>query len=356
LVANPSKSALIVGVTGVIGRGLNAHLYSLPDWRVTGMSRRPPANGSGHHVSVDLLDPNSFRESLNENLSALEDVTHIFFCGFLDAPSQAAQVAPNLAMLRNLIEIATPHMPALERVVLNEGNKWYGSHLGPFRTPAKEDDTRCPPPMFYHDQEDFLRAHAQTRDWTWAALRPHTVCGFSIGSPMNIMTAIAVYAAIRKHQGLAFNFPGKPGACSAVYQLTDAAHLAKAQTWAATAPDAANQAFNITNGDFFRWENVWPRLAEFFGMETGPVETIRLADEMPSLEPVWNEIVARHDLEPHAYSNIVAWPFADYVFGRDWDVMTATTKIRQTGFHDVVDSEDMLADILTRFRRDRIIP
>lgn len=346
------NSALIVGVTGVIGRGVADYLSSLGTWRITGLSRTPLEMADVEHVSADLLQANG----LSSALSGLDHITHIFFCGFINASTQAEQVAPNLAMLQNLIEAGTPHMPKLERVLLNEGNKWYGSHLGPFKTPAKEDDARCPPPMFYHDQEDFLRAFAEDKPWSWVALRPHTVCGFSLGSPMNIMTAIGVYASLRKEQGLPLTFPGKPGAFEAVYQATDAYHLARAQVWAATADTAADEAFNITNGDFFRWCNVWPRLADFFGMEAGGVETVNLTKTMPGLKPMWEDLTRRHGLAPHAFEKLVAWPFADYVFGTDWDVMTSTTKIRQAGFHEVVDSEDMLVRILGEFRDKKIIP
>jgi hypothetical protein len=41
----------------------------------------------------------------------------------------------------------------------------------------------------------------------------------------------------------------------------------------------------------------------------------------------------RHALQPIPYDDLVAWPFGDYVFGTDWDVMTDTLKIRRAGFH-----------------------
>jgi hypothetical protein len=39
--------------------------------------------------------------------------------------------------------------------------------------------------------------------------------------------------------------------------------------WAAQSPQAANEAFNITNGDVFEWRNVWPGIAETLGVEVG---------------------------------------------------------------------------------------
>ena len=44
----------------------------------------------------------------------------------------------------------------LRRVVLVTGTKYYGSHLGPFKTPARESDPRHMPPNYYFDQIDWL--------------------------------------------------------------------------------------------------------------------------------------------------------------------------------------------------------
>lgn len=345
--------AVVAGATGVVGRALMSHLEGLEGWRALGLCRRPPEDADAdRYLSVDLLDP----EASRRKLAALDQASHVFFCGFIDRPGMAELVAPNLELLANLVDALDPVASGLKRVVLIEGTKWYGSHLGPFKTPAREDDPRCMPPMFYHDQEDYLIARSAERPWSWSALRPQTVCGFSLHSPMNIMTAIAVYATISKELGLPLRFPGKPGAYDALYQVTEAEHLARSQAWAATAPEAADQAFNVTNGDFFRWRNLWPRLARFFEMECGPVQTISLTQLMADKGPLWRDIAERHGLQPHRYEELVAWPFADYVFGSDYDVMSSTTKIRRAGFHDVVESEDMFIDLLGRFRAERIIP
>ena len=40
--------------------------------------------------------------------------------------------------------------------------------------------------------------------WTWSALRPNPVCGFSTGSFMNLVVSLGVYAAICKELGAAF--------------------------------------------------------------------------------------------------------------------------------------------------------
>jgi len=79
--------------------------------------------------------------------------------------------------------------------------------------------------------------------------------------------AIGVYAAIRREKGEPFSFPGGP---SFVWEVADADLVADVMVWAAESPQAANKAFNITNGDVFEWRNLWPALAETLGVETEP--------------------------------------------------------------------------------------
>lgn len=344
---------MIVGGLGVIGRNLINHLSARDDWALLGLSRRTPDFSTlAEFISVDLLD----RAEAEHKLSRLTDVTHIFYCAYQARPKWADHNAPNLAMLVNSVEVIGDVAKGLRHVHLMEGNKIYGSHLGPFKTPAREDDPPHMLPNFYYDQEQWLRIYQQGKAWQWSVLRPHTVCGFALGNPMNLVTAIAVYASISKELGLPLRFPGKPGAYRAIYQVTDADLLAKAMHWCATAPAAANQAFNITNTDFFRWENVWPRIAQFFDMPLGPVQTISLTDFMADKGPLWERMIQKYDLRKIPYGDIAAWPFADYVFATDWDVMTDTLKIRLAGFHEAVRSDDMFLRQFKQFREMKVIP
>ena len=66
-------------------------------------------------------------------------------------------------------------------------------------------------------------------------------------------------------------------------------------------------------------------------------------------------MTAKYKLKRVSYTDLVAWAFADYVFGADWDVMSDVTKWLY-GFHDVVDSEAMFVRLLRRFREERIVP
>lgn len=173
---------------------------------------------------------------------------------------------------------------------------------------------------------------------------------------MSLLPAIAVYAAISKELGLPLRFPGKPGAYDTLYQVTESSHFANAALWAATKQRCGNQAFNITNGDYFRWRNLWPEIAAVFEMPVADPQTICLAQHMADKGPLWEEMTARYKLRRFPYADLVAWPFADYVFGTDWDVMSDVTKARLYGFHDVVDSQAMFVRLLRQFREERVVP
>jgi hypothetical protein len=110
---------------------------------------------------------------------------------------------------------------------------------------------------------------------------------------MSILPAIAVYAAISKELGLPLRFPGKPGAYDTLYQVTESTHFANAALWAASEQLCGNQAFNITNGDYFRWRYLWPEIAAVFEMPVSDPQTICLVQHMADKGALWEEIVAK---------------------------------------------------------------
>jgi nucleoside-diphosphate-sugar epimerase len=346
------KTALVAGALGIVGRSVVAHLATLDDWDVIALSRRAPEfASSARWISVNLLD----RGDCEQKLRDLSAVTHVFFAAYAEQTTEQAQVDVNLALLANLTETIDA-VADVQRIVLVEGAKWYGAHLGPYKTPAKESDPRVLPPNFYYDQEDYLAARASRGGGTWAAVRPSGICGFAVGNPMNVATALAVYATITRELGLPLRFPGKPGAYRTLIEYTDATHLARAMVWAATSDAAANEAFNITNGDLARWEHLWPQLVAFFDMDAAPPLHMPLVRFMADKGPLWDRIVERYHLKPYTFAEIAAWPFLDGMLGLEYDVISDTGKVRRAGFHDAVDTEAMFVRTFAQFRADRIIP
>jgi len=223
------KKALVTGALGVTGRALVNHLVALGDWEVIGLSRRSPEfPTTAQYISVDLLN----RSEVAARLSGIGDVTHIFYAALQPAADFFAEVAPNIAMLVHTVETVERSSKKFRKIVLLEGAKFYGAHLGPYQTPARETDRRHMPPNFYYNQEDYLQERSKEKGWSWSALRPSSICGFAVGNPMNMATVIAVYAALCKEIGLPLRFPGSTTAYRAVMEMTDAELLAKAVVWA----------------------------------------------------------------------------------------------------------------------------
>lgn len=154
---------------------------------------------------------------------------------------------------------------------------------------------------------------------------------------------------------VALRFPGTPECYRALAQVTDSTHLARASEWAATSAPAG-EAYNVTNGDIFRWDQMWPVFAEFFDMPLGNLQMIPVAETMKDKAPVWESIVRQHNLAPTPWQGIALWGAADFVLRCGYDVVSSTTKIRQAGFGNIVDSKEMFLRMLGDFRQRRLIP
>ena len=347
------QTALVVGARGVIGGNLIEYLESLGEWNIVGLSRRGGQDrGRVRHIAVDLLDS----EATVDSLRGLSDVTHVFYAAYQDRPTWAELVPPNLAMLTNVVDAIEPVASGLEHISLMQGYKVYGAHLGPFATPAKESDPPHMPPEFNVDQQQFLERRQAGSRWTWSALRPSVVAGVGLGNPMNLAMVIAVYASMSKELGIPLRFPGRPGAYTSLIEMTDADLLAKATLWAATTESGRNEAYNITNGDMFRWSSMWPSIAAFFDLDVAPPLEMTLTEVMADKEPLWNAMIERHGLVATPYSDVSSWAFGDFVFAWDYDVISDSSKSRRAGFHEYVDTEAMFLRIFQDLRDQRLIP
>lgn len=347
------RKILVAGAQGVIGRAAASRLAAQPDTTVLGLSRRTePSATNVEAVSVDLLNPARVRESLG----GVRDVTHIVFGAYIEKQTAAEKSIVNVAILRNLLDVVEETSPGLRHVTFYQGGKAYGADLGPFKTPAREDDPRLMPPNFYYDQEDLLRARQTGKDWSFTALRPEAVCGFAIGNPMNLLTVIAIYAAISKELGIPLRFPGTEAAYRALYQVSSADILAEAADWAGTTPAARNEIFNITNGDYFRWQHMWPRIARMFGMDWADPIPMPLATYMADKGPLWDRMIERYGLQPIPYDKVASWPFGDFIFASGFDNISSTIKARQAGFHACIDTEDMFRNQFRHLSDLKVIP
>lgn len=138
--------------------------------------------------------------------------------------------------------------------------------------------------------------------------------------------------------------------------MTSADLLARATEWAMTEPAAANQIFNVTNGDHIRWRRHWPLLGDALGLSAADPQSIPLARHVGARPEVWREIVARHGLRQTEVGELLSWDVADFMFGIGWDVHSSTVKIRQAGFAECVDTGAEIERLVGQLRAERYLP
>lgn len=359
------KTALILGASGVVGQAAVQEFLDSGDWEVITVSRRKPeveTARSFRHISVDLRDT----ERCREVFSALPEVTHVVYAALFEKPGLIAgwsdqdQMTTNLAMLQNLMEPLLACAKDLQHVSLLQGTKAYGIHLHPMPIPARERNPRDNHPNFYWLQEDYIKEASQKAGFGFTILRPQLIIGAPIGVAMNLAPVIGAYAAICQEIGEPFSFPGGP---SYVWEAVDARLVAKVLRWAAVTPSARGEHFNVTNGDVFEWRNLWPVFAQVLGVEPGDDNPRSIADFLNSHADTWDKIVKKNGLRQTKIGDVVGEShyYCDFCFAYGLDqapppAFVSTIKLRQAGFCDAVDTEDMFTHWLQYLIDQRILP
>ena len=345
--------ALVAGATGIVGRRIAEHLAA-SGRRVTGLCRRPPSAALPYPLlALDLTNAEACRRAARE----LGDVTHLYYAARYDHPEGVTEsIDINAAMFRNIVESLDAGARGLRHIHVVHGTKYYGHMAGPVPVPLTEDTPRGPLTPYYFAQEDFIRERQRGRAWSFSSSRPHTFVDPAVDEPRNLALLIAVYASIARAAGDAFRYPGSEASFHARTQFTYVPFLARAAVWMGEEPRCANAAYHVVNGDTPRWSELWPRFAEWFGVKPGMPKPMKLADYMAGKAPVWRDLVSRHGLEQNELASLVLWPYANYVFAPEWDIISSMSKARRDGFHESVDSAEMFVDLFSGFRREKIIP
>jgi nucleoside-diphosphate-sugar epimerase len=355
------KTLLVVGATGLLGRAALVHFNSLPGWRALGLSRRASDVEGVVHLAADLMD----RSSIERHQDALSGVTHVLYAALFEMDDVIAgwrhreQMDTNQAMFENLLGVVDAAADGLAHVGILQGTKAYGIHVEPMRAPARERWPRHDHENFYWLQEDHLKHCQRGKPWTYSIWRPQTVFGHALGSPMNLVAAIAIYAAIHREQGLPCRYPG---GIPVVTQATDSRLFARAFEWATGCDAAANETFNVTNGEILLWPHLWPMICDHFGVEPGEPEPKSLTEIMPTMEPVWAAMVEKHGLRPYTLDQLVggSWQFLDRAMRAGGAAVppsvVSNIKLRQAGFADCIDNEESLLYWFTEMRDNRLLP
>nr|UES73128.1 progesterone 5-beta-reductase [Gymnema sylvestre] len=360
--------ALILGITGIVGNSLG-EILPLSDtpggpWKVYGVARRPrPSWNANHPIEYIQCDVSDVEET-ESKLSKLTDVTHIFYVTWANRSTEVENCEVNGRMLRNVLNATIPNCPNLQHICLQTGLKHY---MGPFELlgkvghepPLHEDLPRLDVPNFHYTQEDILfQEVAKKEGLTWSVHRPGIIFGFSPHSLMNLVGTLCVYAAICKHEGVPLKFPGAKGAWQGYSMCSDADLIAEHHIWAAVDPYGKNEAFNVSNGDVFKWKHFWKVLAEQLGVEFAEYEGERLSLEemMKDKGPVWEDIVRENGLVPTKLSEVGNWWFVDFMFDFDESQLDSMNKSKEHGFLGFRNSKNAFISWIDKMRAHKIIP
>ncbi|WDF33011.1 SDR family oxidoreductase [Arthrobacter agilis] len=351
------RTALVVGATGIAGSALVEKLAA-DGWPVLALSRTPgPARDGVRSLAADLTSA----EAVSQALEA-EHPTHVFFTAWSRQETEEENIRVNAGMLRDLLGALRGKDVA--HVALMTGMKHY---LGPFEayasgemsdTPFREDAPRLSARNFYYAQEDELFAAAEEQGFTWSVHRAHTVLGYAVGNAMNMGLTLATQAALAQDAGEPFVFPGSEQQWNGLANVTDAGVLAEHMLWASTTDEGADQAFNIVDGDVFRWRWMWPRLAAYFGLEwEGYAGAPRpLEQAMHGREDQWRSLAEKHGLVEPELGRMASWWHTDGDLGLEIEAVVDMTKSRTAGFTGYRNTLDVFTGLFDRYRAEKLIP
>ncbi|GAB1311522.1 hypothetical protein MFIFM68171_01732 [Madurella fahalii] len=396
-------SAVVVGATGILGREIVKRLAHKPDeWETVyalSRSKKEKCPSNVVHSHVDLLRS---ADQMAQQLKGVE-VEYVFFAAYLQKDTEEENWQINGDMLENFLKALeiTGAVNKIKRILLVTGCKQYGVHLGQAKNPMEETDPWLQddpfPPNFYYRQQDILRAFCEKHHAiSWVVTYPNDVIGFAKGNFMNLAEGLGIYAAVSKELGQDLAFPGSETFYSRFDSFTSSKLHAEFCEWAIREPRAANQAFNVVNGDVQTWQDLWPRLARRFGLrvktdqfagDSGLASKTRLGAQPPisvfaeeaglrgrippseleqrinlvkwsqqeNVQKAWRRLAEREKLQEDALEK-GTWAFIDFVLGRNYDIVVSMSKAREAGWTGYQDTWKSLSDVFGELEAANVLP
>ncbi|KAJ9654477.1 hypothetical protein H2198_006486 [Neophaeococcomyces mojaviensis] len=376
-----SKTAFVTGGNGITGSAIVEYLVNntkAEEWqRIITTSRSPFKNAvSDPRIEFIALDFTNPPEVLIEKMrDVCNDVTHTYFSSYVHRDDFQELNIANCALFENFLNALTAVAPNLASVTLQTGGKHYGVHLSPVPSPAREEEPRRAATVdnFYYPQEDFLIAKQRGQNWSWNVVRPEAIIGTTMKpNGMNSALTYALYILTCKDSGEEPKMPTNQIYWNGYDDCSYAPLIADLTLFVSTNSGCANQAFNVTNGDYFCWRYMWPRLTAYFGIQTSSEHdfqqtSIKIGD--PHLEialkewatnekrKVWDRLC--DDMKcPEAKGTWDAgtWQYQDWVFGRTWSATLSMSKARRYGYKGYVDSFEAFVETFEKMKKLKQIP
>lgn len=376
-----NKVAFITGVNGITGSAILRHLVkntTADEWSRIILTSRSPLSIPTNDPRVEFIALDFSRDPAllaKEMTPTCTGVTHAYFSSYVHKESFEELGTANQRLFENFLDaLVSVASDTLHNCTLQTGGKYYNVHVRPVPTPAREDQPRLATPdeNFYYHQEDYLAEKQHGASWTWNVIRPEAIIGCTTKpNGMNEALTLALYFLVCKELGTAARMPTNWNYWNGTDDISDARMVADLTIWASTHAHCANQAFNVTNGDYFTWRYMWPRLAAWFGASASsdqyftqhtlamgePHLEVNLEDWAQDKHLVWDALCDKAQM-PQAKSTFDAgtWVFQDWVFQRTWSATLSMTKARQFGYTGHLDSYDSFVDAFTAFREQGQIP
>ena len=406
---NRQKVAVIAGATGMAGRTLVEHLSQKKEWVIIPLARNiddlQSTPGQTFPVKADLMDRSGLRQALSgyqvthlfhtawflpqtgirqEDGPILNPVRvkrqiafaanwivpqfhrsqrlqNLFYRAFIRQSGLLDSEQRNLMMLTNIVEVLAEPPHQLEHVALLTGGRFYGLHIGPslypgYRLPLSEHMPCHPAPSAYAEMEGYLQERA-LNTFSWSVVRPTFIVGRSPKPRQNIGYAVAIYAWLLKEMGEPLIFPGGLDSYQVKGQFSDSRLLASMLEWSADDPVAANNVFNLVNGDVVSWEEIWPKLGDYFGMQIAiPADGADLNVLLARRHEVWARLRQKHQLPTLPLEAVFSAQFLAAAMVINWDIVFSMDKARRFGFRESIRTEQMFTDLFESLAADKIIP
>lgn len=360
-----SRGVIVAGATGIVGSAAAAR-FAEAGWEVHGLARSAPAQklaGVRYH-RVDLKDA----ANCDAIARTIGPVGHIVYAAIhevagslVESWTDTGHVARNAAMLENLLEPVLAASPDFAHIAIMHGTKAYALHLreqGRPPVPLKEQSPRIVHDNFYFAQEDYVSARARAESWSWTIFRAPMILGGGVGSNLNVMLAIAVFAALRRAQEIDLPYPG-PATFAGVTDMVDVDLVADAMLWAADAGAARNTIFNIANGDAYIWPDLWGVIADAAGVQRGVDAVISMAEAARDASALWEQLVEQHGLAAPADLRAFlgeSFVLADFTLLTPWPALLSTIRLREAGFDGCADTAAAIRKWFDRWRTARLLP
>ncbi|CAK4031005.1 hypotheticalsprotein [Lecanosticta acicola] len=390
-------TAIITGANGISGHYMLRVLSEDPKrWkRIICLSRRPPLIPGGlpenaEHIPCDFLaSPQEIADVLKKHSA---EADHVFFFSYIQpVPKEGAGLWSNARelcdinskLLDNFLQALQLAAITPKRFMLQTGAKNYGGHLGPTKLPQEETDPRVElEPNFYYPQEDLLWKYCEETGVGWSVHMPGPIVGAVPDAAMNCAFPLAVYAAVCKQLGKPFEFPGDISSWQMPQSMSAAQMNAYQEEWACLL-GPPNQKYNTCDDSAFTWEQCWPKIARWYGIESkGPQDgekydefetrfvprgygpkgitrrkfsTVAWAKK-PEVQQAWSELVREHGLTQELKDIDRVFGFLDGTLCRPAPLLFSMDKSRKLGWHGFVDSSEAMLDVFRDFAKLQMIP